>query len=219
MKNEVHLCDCMDFMRDVPDKAFDLAIVDPDFGLNEKISNGGTWAGKYKKQDGFLGGKPSKKYFIELFRISKNQVIWGGNYFASNLNDSRCWLVWDKISHMPTLADIELAWTSFDSNSKMFKHTRNESLKRIHICQKPVKLYKWLLQNYSKPGQTIFDSHVGSGSLRIACYDMGFDFVGCELDPDYWQSQEERFKNHVAQGSLFDTAEIRENIYREENIL
>jgi site-specific DNA-methyltransferase (adenine-specific) len=190
----------MSYMATLPDKAFELAIVDPDFGLNEKISNGGTWASKYKKGDGDLGGKPPVEYWNQLFRISVNQIVWGGNYFQ--LRESRCFIVWDKIAQMDTLADCEMAWTSFDRNAKIYRHPRNTSEKRIHICQKPVALYRWLLHNYAKPGDRILDTHGGSRSLAIACHQMGFDHVSCELDKEYHEASVKRFKEQTSQLSL-----------------
>jgi site-specific DNA-methyltransferase (adenine-specific) len=203
MRNEVIHGDCMDVMRGYPDGYFELACVDPDFGLGDKISSGGTWAAKYKKGDGNLGGKPPKEYFTELFRVSRNQIIWGGNYFIDDLYSSRCFLIWDKVAHMDTLADCEMAWTSFDANAKIFKHVRNASEARIHICQKPVKLYDWIFHNYAKEGDKILDTHLGSGSSRIAAHRAGLDFVGCELDPDYWAAQEKRYKDFTSQLTLF----------------
>ena len=189
--------DCLDLMKSKPDKFYSVAIVDPDFGLDSKISNGGTWAAKYKKGDGNLGGKPTNKYFTELFRVSKNQIIWGGNYFLENLFPSRCFIIWDKVAQMETLADCELAWTSFDKNSKIFRHVRNTNESRIHICQKPVALYKWLLKNYAKAGDTILDTHGGSFSHAIAAYDLGFDLDIIEIDADYFNAGKERFEKHV----------------------
>ena len=202
-KSEVYLTDCMDIMKNYPDGYFNLAVVDPDFGLNELISQGGTWASKYKKGDGNLGGKPEKEYFIELFRISKNQIIWGGNYFIEYLYNTRCFLIWDKVAQMQTLADCEFAWTSFDENAKIFRHPRNTSEIRIHICQKPIKLYDWIFKNYSKEGDKIFDSHLGSGSSRISAYKAGLDFIGCEIDKDYYEAQEKRFRIFKSQLRLF----------------
>ena len=203
MINEVHLMDCLEGMKQWPDKHFDLAVVDPDFGLGDKISSGGTWAAKYKKGDGNLGGKPTAEYFEQLFRVSKNQLIWGGNYFIDNLYPSRCFLIWDKVAHMDTLADCEMAWTSFDANAKIFKHVRNGGDERIHICQKPVKLYDWIFHNYSKEGDTILDTHVGSGSSRIAAHRAGLDFTGYELDGEYWAAQEKRYNQFKSQLTLF----------------
>jgi site-specific DNA-methyltransferase (adenine-specific) len=132
------------------------------------------------------------------------------------LPESRGWIIWDKVAHMETLADCEMAWTSFDCNTKIFKHVRNTTEKRIHITQKPIALYKWLLTNYAKPGDKLFDSHSGSGSFRIAAYDMGFDLVSCELDPDYCRDNEARFQNHIKQIDLFKPEELQENIYQKE---
>lgn len=201
--SDVYNCDCIEFMAQCSDKQFDLAIVDPDFGLNDKISQGGTWASKYKKGDGDLGGKPTDEYFKQLFRVSENQIIWGGNCFLNFLYPTRCFLIWDKVAHMDTLADCELAWTSFDKNTKIFNHIRNTSETRIHICQKPIALYKWLLKNYAKDGDKILDTHLGSQSSRIACYDMGFDFFGTELDLEYFEAGCKRFENFKAQLKLF----------------
>jgi len=200
--SEVYNEDCMIGMARYPDKFFDLAVVDPDFGLNELLSNGGTWAAKYKKGDGDLGGKPDGSYFDELRRISREQIIWGGNYFIEHLRSSRCFIIWDKVALMDTLADCEMAWCSFDRNAKIFRHPRNTSIKRIHICQKPVALYKWLLRNYAKPGNKIIDTHLGSQSSRIAAWDGGFDFWGWELDPDYFRDGCKRFENHIKQLKL-----------------
>lgn len=202
-KLDLRNCDCMEMMKEFPDKYFELAIVDPDFGLNEKISQGGTWANKYKKEDGNLGGKPDNNYFKELFRVSKNQIIWGGNYFIDNLYPTRCFIIWDKIAKMETLADCEIAWTSFDRNSKIYCHTRNSQETRIHICQKPIKLYKWLLKNYAKQGDKILDTHLGSMSSAIACWDMGFDLTGSELDKDYYEQGIKRVEQHKKQLQLF----------------
>jgi site-specific DNA-methyltransferase (adenine-specific) len=199
----LHHTDCMEFMRGLPDKAYDLAIVDPDFGLGDRISNGGTWAAKYKREDGNLGGKPPKEYWQELRRVSVDQIVWGGNYFADELPATRCWIVWDKVAHMETLADCELAWTSMDRNAKIYAESRVHH-NRIHICQKPVALYRWLLQNYAKPGQKILDTHGGSMSIAIACDIEGFDLDLCELDKDYFEAGKKRLEAHQAQPRMFD---------------
>jgi site-specific DNA-methyltransferase (adenine-specific) len=230
--------DCMDWMKDKPDNYYDLAIVDPQYG----IKVGGSKAfGKVggSKAFGKGGGSnivestvyktfddskpPDKDYFTELMRITKNQIIWGGNYFIDNLYSTSCMIVWDK-DNTGYFADCELAWASFKTAVRKFKFRWNGLLqenmknkeKRIHPTQKPVALYKWLLQNYAKPGQTIFDSHVGSGSIRIACHDLGFDFEGCELDPDYYEAQEKRFQNHIAQSELFGKDEIQDLVFKGE---
>ena len=198
MKQIALNCDCMEYMKTLPDKYFELAIVDPPYGIGDKkLTQGGTWASKYNQGDAEWDIAPDKEYFNELFRVSQNQIIWGGNYF--NLPPTRCFIIWDKVAHMPTMADCEYAWTSFDSNAKIFCHMRNSEEKRIHICQKPTKLYSWILMNYAKQGDKILDTHLGSGSSRIAAYNLNFEFVGCEIDKDYFDKQEERFKSHISQ--------------------
>ena len=226
MKNKVHLIDCKEFMKDKTDKYYDLAIVDPPYGIGD-VRN--TKSKKLHKEILWNDNIPNKKYFKELYRISKNQIIWGSNYYQENIKDVGR-LIYDKTAkcktHLKEMSDADIASHSFGVNIKIFRYEwrgnvqgntinwKNEGIDaRIHPTQKPIALYKWLLQNYAKPGQTIFDSHVGSGSIRIACHDMGFDFEGCELDPDYWQAQEDRYQNHIAQGELFDTQEYQERIY------
>lgn len=202
----LHIGDCMEFMRKQEDEAFDLAVVDPDFGLDKKISNGGTWAAKYKGFDGKLGGKPTKEYFDELFRVSKNQIVWGGNYFIDMLYPTRCFLIWDKKARMNTLADCEMAWTSFDRNAKIFTHVRNTGEKRIHICQKPIALYRWIYRNYAKKGYKILDTHMGSGSSAIAAAleaELGLIYHGVEIDTTYYQNAATRIKNALSQGVIF----------------
>lgn len=195
--------DCMEAMKEYEDNYFDLAVVDPDFGLDSKISQGGTLAAKYKGFDGKLGGKPTKQYFDELFRVSKNQIVWGGNYFIDLLYPTRCFLIWDKKARMRTLADCEMAWTSFDKNAKIFTHVRNTGEKRIHICQKPIALYEWIYTNYAKAGDKILDTHLGSGSSAIAAHKLGFEFVGVELNETYFEETLKRVKNHTSQKELF----------------
>ena len=202
-KITLHNGDCMDILKSLPDNAYDLAIVDPPYGLgDEKLTNGGTWASKYKKGDAAWDIKPPHDYFVELFRVSKNQIIWGGNYY-SELPECRCFLIWDKITHMTTMADCEFAWTSFDKNAKIFEHARNTSEKRIHPTQKPVPLYKWILHNYAKPGDKILDTHLGSGSICIAAHDYGFEMLGIELSPTYYNATKKRLLCHQAQLGLF----------------
>ena len=199
-ENIVHLIDCMEFMKTVPDKYFELAIVDPPYGgvtAGGYMNNANTVSGcaKHPKYNLALWSqnKPNSEYFKEIMRLSKNQIIWGGNYFQTLISqDSQCWIVWDKENDNTGFADCELAWTSFNTATRRFKFMWNGMLQgnmknketRIHPTQKPVALYKWLLKNYAKQGDKIFDSHVGSGSIRIACHDMGFDFEGCEIDRD-----------------------------------
>jgi site-specific DNA-methyltransferase (adenine-specific) len=169
------------------------------------LTTGGTWARNLTKQDSIWDVKPSREYFNELERVSKNRIIWGGNHFE--LPDHRGFIVWDKkLTENWTMAMAEYAYTSFDRPSKIYRgQTDNSSrgIERIHICQKPIKLYRWLLKNYAKPNDKILDTHLGSGSSRIAAYHMGFDFWGFELDKDYFEAQEKRFKEQTMQQSLF----------------
>lgn len=213
MKSIVYNTDCLEAMRAMPDKAFDLAIVDPPYGIgadttqNEqaasgRISNGGGW--KVYKQTSWDKETPSEEYFNELKRVSRQQIIWGGNYFPTNLSGV---VIWDKGVN-GTMKEGELAATSFNT-FKTFRMSRvdayiNGGDGKIHPTQKPVALYRWLLTNYAKPGDTILDTHLGSGSSRIAAYDLGFDFTGYELDKDYFEAQERRFADYIAQARLFD---------------
>lgn len=186
--------DCMEYMKSISDKFFDLAIVDPPYGLDKKSTHG---RGKLKNRCLNSGNiqrwdtRPSKEYFEELFRVSKNQIIWGGNYF--NLPPTRCIICWDKMQPWPNFSQIEIAWTSFNSPAKIFKYD-NRTDDKIHPTQKPISLYAWILKNYAKSGNKIFDSHLGSGSNHIAAYKLGFDFYATEIDKDYFEAQEDRFR-------------------------
>ena len=210
--------DCMEYMATLPDKAFDLALVDPPYGIGEDGSKNHTRSSKtvkakdYKPFYGNDKEPPKREYFNELFRVSKNQIIWGANHFISNIPiDSSCWIVWNKDNGASDFADCELAWTSFKTAVRMFTWRWNGMLqqnmknkeRRIHPTQKPVALYAWLLMNYAKEGDKILDTHLGSGSSRIAAHKLGFEFVGCELDKDYFEAQEKRFKTETMQQSLF----------------
>ena len=215
--------DCVQAMKEYPDKYFDLAIVDPVYGdvtsggymthnVGQRIGTGkanqkGYHAGLWQQE------KTGKDYFDELFRVSKNQVIWGGNYFIDNLYPSQCWIIWDK-QHPEGLsfADAELAWTSFDKATRIFRFMWNGMLQgdmankedRIHPTQKPVKLYEWLLSRFANPGDKILDAHVGSGSSLIACHRMKFDVVGFEIDETYYKQTKERVDQETKQIDIFD---------------
>lgn len=196
--------DCMTGMARYPDKYFDLAIVDPPYGI-ERFKSGGSHVNKYGSSDGLWNNsKPSKSYFDELFRVSKNQIIWGGNNFE--LPTSEYFIVWQKSNALNfSFAMCEQAWTNVKKPAKLFVHFHaSETETRIHPTQKPVALYKWLLTNYAKPGDLILDTHVGSASSLIACYDMGFDAVGFELDEDYYNESKKRLERHMRQISIFD---------------
>ena len=191
--------DCMTGMARYPDKHFDLAIVDPPYGIGEKFKGGATGKMNFNEiVNKEWDAAPDNSYFLELFRISKNQIIWGGNYF--DLPPTRCLIVWDKfISEDFSLAMAEFAWTSFDRLAKIFRLATPKTGDRIHPTQKPVALYKWLLTNYAKQGDLILDTHVGSASSLIACHDMGFDAVGFELDADYYRSSKQRLDDFMRQ--------------------
>lgn len=207
--SRVYLADCMDFMKEVPDNFADLAIVDPPYGLNMHEAQG-TSLSKPKTWKGHKWdlNRPDKSYFDELFRISVNQIIWGANYFTEYLKSGTKWLSWDKMLYEDQ-SHFELAWTSFYGAERMYKFSRSnlqgfQNPARFHPTEKPVALYKWLLKNYAKPGNKIFDSHLGSMSSRIACWDGGFDFWGTELDPDYFKDGNKRFERHRRQLDLFN---------------
>ena len=190
--------DCLPAMKEMPDNAFSLAIVDPPYGLG--MDGGKRQYNKYVRKS-WDREIPSEEYFNELRRVSDNQIIWGGNYFP--LPPSRGWVVWDKTIHGNTFADGELAWTSYDRNLRIFPlNICFIGHNRIHPTQKPVPLYKWLLKNYAKPGQTILDTHLGSGSIAIACDVFGFDLTAFEIDLEYIEGATDRLKRHRAQGVL-----------------
>tara|TARA_Y100001937_G_C7098800_1_gene321469 strand:- start:733 stop:1353 length:621 start_codon:yes stop_codon:yes gene_type:complete len=199
--------DNMQLMARYEDNYFNLAIVDPPYGIDAAKMTMGKGSrndtGKNKKKD-WDKGIPNKEYFIELKRVSKNQIIWGGNYYLDFLNSTRCFLMWDKLDYNSDFASHELAWTSFNKNTKCFRRARNKgNEQKIHPTQKPVKLYEWLLMNYAKEGDKILDTHLGSGSIAIACHNLGFDLTACELDTEYYEAAIKRINNHKAQTRLF----------------
>lgn len=198
MISEVYNMDCMDYMRSIPDKFFELAIVDPPYGLDKKSTHG---RGKLKNRCLNRGNiqkwdiRPPKEYFEELFRVSKNQIIWGGNYFP--LSPTRCFVCWDKQQVWENFSQCEFAWTSFNKPAKLVSISNrggDADKEKFHPTQKSIALYRYLLGTFAKPGDKIFDSHLGSGSSRIAAYKMGFDFWGTEIDKDYFEAQENRFR-------------------------
>lgn len=206
MISEVHNIDCMEYMRTIPDKFFELAIVDPPYGIGVNHNMGrrkGDKPSDYKPAE-WDNDAPPVEYFFELIRVSNNQIIWGANHFISRMPyNSSCWIMWDKMfSSDVSFSQFELAYTSFKTTCK--KYTQSSADKsRIHPTQKPVALYKWLLQNYAKQGDKILDTHMGSQSSRIAAYDMGFDYYGCELDKDYFEAGNKRFEQFKQQCKLF----------------
>ena len=201
--NKLYNMDCMDLMAQFPDKYFELAIVDPPYGIGDKFKGGKTGKMNFNEIVNKDWDKvPTPEYWEQLFRVSKNQIVWGGNYFA--LPPTRCFIVWDKlISEDFSLAMAELAWTSFDKLAKIVRMPTPKDGGKIHPTQKPIKLYQWLLKNYAKPGDKILDTHVGSASSLIACHQMGFDFIGSELDKEYFDKATERLELVKSQTTLF----------------
>lgn len=207
--------DCISGLKRFPDKHFDLAIVDPPYGIEDRISKGGGSHTKsnakfhqlYSENNKCWDIKPTNEYWNELFRVSKNQIVWGGNYFG--LPECRCFIVWDKVRFVANYSNLEYAWTSFDRHAKKFEYCNNAGFvlkqidKKIHPTQKPVALYDWTLQNFANEGDLILDTHLGGGSIRISCDKGGFNFVGFEIDKQYFNEQETRFKQYKRQLRLF----------------
>jgi len=201
--------DCMAVMARYPNKFFDLAVVDPPYGLGIDGQKGDVKKGvQIRKAHSFKGWDnaiPTAEYFAELKRVSKNQIIWGGNYFTEFLPPTKAWIFWYKGQQDLTMSDGEMAWTSLDKVTRMVnihrKHIWQE--KPMHPTQKPVKLYDWIYQNYAKPTDLILDTHLGSGSSRIAAHKAGLSFIGCEIDKEYFEAQEKRFREFTAQLRLF----------------
>ena len=222
--SEVYLEDCTKALKRFNDNYFDLAIVDPPYGIGaDKAQNNAAMQrikaeGKSKAGRGWKlyadtdwdNETPNAEYWQELFRVSKNQIVWGGNYFTEYLPPSMGWIMWDKGQRNFSLADGELAWTSFNKALRIFEMSRGKALAknneqggRFHPTQKPEMLYSWILQNYAKAGDLILDTHLGSGSSRIAAYKGGFNFVGFEINEHYYEKQEKRFKDFISQLRLF----------------
>jgi site-specific DNA-methyltransferase (adenine-specific) len=202
----LHNCDCLEAMRQMPDNAFDLAIVDPPYGIGMSGGNVGYKGDNNLPRKDWDNEIPSPEYFAELTRVSKHQIVWGGNYFP--LPPHRCFVVWDKGAGFQdrTYAEGELAWTSFDRNAKIYHRdplAKRDYVGRCHPSQKPVNLYKWLLTHFAKSGDRILDTHHGSGSNAIACIDMGFSITAYELDEDYFKAACERIELAQQQGRLF----------------
>jgi len=203
--------DNMALMARYPDNYFDLAIVDPPYGLGDRLVNGGPKGGmgtmrnladdKVTTWDDKI---PSPEYFTELQRVSKNQIIWGGNYFLDYLGKTDGFIVWDKMNGTNSMADAELAWQNIKGTTRMFRwhHFSGEKTAKIHPTQKPVALYKWILNKYAKQGDKILDTHLGSGSIAIACHDLEYDLTACELDTEYYDAAMKRINNHKKQLKL-----------------
>ena len=201
--------DNMRLMARYPDNHFELAIVDPPYGYGDKKTEILNF--RQKEQHKEWNTAPKKEYFLELFRVSKNQIIWGGNYFSFIWSyGGRCFIYWHKGNPVENFADGEMAWTSFDKNAKQFDYRyygnlegKTSASKKYHPTQKPVALYKWLLEKYAKEGDKILDTHLGSGSIAIACHDYKFSLTACELDKEYFDKAIQRIKNHTSQQKLF----------------
>ena len=200
--------DNMQLMARYPDNYFELAIVDPPYGLGTKTTDGGS---KKNSQTKFMkdirrsnwdNSTPKKEYFDELKRVSANQIIWGGNYMAEHIGNTKCILIWDKMTYIPTMSQFEFAFCSINKHPQLIKINSND-VNRQHPTQKPVALYKWILDKYAKQGDKILDTHLGSGSIAIACHDYGFELTACELDAEYYEKAIQRIKNHTNQQKLF----------------
>jgi site-specific DNA-methyltransferase (adenine-specific) len=201
--------DNMELMARYEDNYFDLAIVDPPYGINaSEMTMGSGKNKKYSKGKKWDNKTPEQKYFNELIRVSKNQIIWGGNYFTDKLKPSRCYIFWDKgINGDCDFADGELAWCSFDKVLRIapirYKGFLGADKIRIHPTQKPIRLYEWLLMNYANEGDKILDTHLGSGSIALACHNLGYDLTACELDKDYYEKAMKRIQEHKQQIRMF----------------
>lgn len=226
MENRAFNMDCMEAMRSMPDQCFDLAVVDPPYGIGidgQKLSINKNPKHNRKEhaKKGWDKHTPPEVYFRELERVSKNQIIFGANYFVSCLEKGhKGWIVWYKGQQGLTMSDCELAYSTFDTPTRVVIINRAQLQKEggtIHPTQKPVALYAWIFQHYAKPGDRILDTHLGSGSSRIAAWDAGLDFIGYEIDPEYFEAQEKRFRQHTAQLSLFGGGGVLITIYIIQN--
>lgn len=205
--NVAYNMDCLEAMRKMPDKAFDLAVVDPPYGVNRFLNNQPTRLNRYGSLATANDLKPTAEYFQQLFRVSKNQIVWGYNHLSDMLPTTKEFIFWYKHQCVESYSDGELAWTSFTKTAKCFDYPYRGAVgaepDRIHPTQKPVNLYVWIYATYAKKGDKILDTHLGSGSSRIAAFDSGLDFVGYEINKDFFDKQEERFAKHTAQHNLF----------------
>jgi site-specific DNA-methyltransferase (adenine-specific) len=206
VKSVVYLMDCMDAMAQMGDKEFSLACVDPPYGIgaeNHARNKQNGWT-QWKKKS-WDNAVPTRKYYDRLFSVSQNQIVWGGNYMTEHLPPKMAWIVWDKGQRDFSLADGELAWTSFDKALRIFTYSRAKALQegKMHPTQKPIALYDWIFHNYANPNDTIFDSHCGSGSSRIAADKHNLPYLATEIDADYFYAHCKRFDNYTAQLTLF----------------
>jgi site-specific DNA-methyltransferase (adenine-specific) len=204
--NKIHCCDCLEFMKQIPDKSIDMVLTDPPYGIGEargkNKSRGKLATAKDYGVSNWDDEIPSEEYFKEIIRISKNQVIFGGNYFIEHLSNSPCWIVWDKDNGNSDFADCELAWTSFKTAVRKFKwkwqgmlqeDMKNKDV-RVHPTQKPIELMRWILENYSKEGDIVLDPFLGSGTTARACKDLNRDYIGIEISPEYCEIARKRLR-------------------------
>lgn len=206
MTSEIFNIDCVEYMRTLPDKYFDLAVVDPPYGINAgNMAMGISTTRKYSRGKDWDLGVPGPEYFAELFRVSREQIIWGGNYF--DLPRSEDWIVWDKMNYGRSFSEAEFAWCSIHRKIRVFRFRTTTPVEggKIHPTQKPVELYSWIFANYTTGGVRILDTHLGSGASRIAAYFAGLDFVGTEIDPEYFAASDEWF-NRTCRGITVDAA-------------
>ena len=206
MKSIAYNSDCLNGMKNCPDNYYDLAVVDPPYGLGKRTTDGGGTNSQIRfmndiRRTNWDDCVPTAEYFDQLMRVSKNQIIWGGNYFG--LPAHRTFIVWDKMTYIPTMSQVEMAWTSFDSPARYVK-INSTQLDRFHPTQKPILLYRWIYKNYLPEGGKVLDTHLGSGTNRIAADMQGnIDFTGYEIDFEYWKEQEKRFAIHKTQPELW----------------
>ena len=196
--------DCMDLMARYKDNYFDLAIVDPPYGIDAGKMTMGSGKHEFVKGKDWDSAVPDDEYFEELFRVSKEQIIWGGNYFKLPLNNN--WIIWDKRNPNLSFSEAELAWCSINKNVRIFQRLStlpDYDGKKKHPTQKPIKLYEWLLMKYANENDKILDTHLGSGSIAIACHNLGYELTGCELDKDYYEAAMKRIEQHKQQQRLF----------------
>lgn len=209
MISEVYNMDCMELMARYPDKYFDLAVVDPPYGIGvNKMQLGNGKRKIYRGENDWDNSIPTVEYWQELFRVSKKQIVWGGNYMTEHLKPTSSWLFWDKGTGNNDFADGELAWTSFGGALRKITKSwvganAKDGLERIHPTQKPIYLYDWIFDRYCKEGELILDTHLGSGSSRIAAHRAKLDFVGCEIDKEYFDKANDRFNLITSQQTLF----------------
>jgi site-specific DNA-methyltransferase (adenine-specific) len=202
---DIFLENNLDLMKRYPDKHFPLAIVDPPYGINAGKMTMGSGKHKFSKDKDWDKAIPTKEYWDELFRVSENQIVWGGNYFTEFLQPTPHWLVWDKQNPNLSFAEGELAWVRKGKNLRLFQHysARVEDGGKIHPTQKPVRLYEWILLNYTKENDLILDTHLGSGSIALACHNLHRNLIACEIDEDYYNNALKRLEMHQRQTRLF----------------